>query len=206
MSVRGSNGWRPMVKRKPDRHSDTSHAQGFLVCTQSGEVLRRVQGGSKFARGGRMAVGSQCQIAVEPAAAWLQIETGRRHGACDSAGMAGAPLPGRVWGRDQRTLPAPATGSGGRRARGDPRHKHCWRICLTAGRAGPYDAARALRLYKLAAEQGDADAQNNLGEIYETGRGVEKSLPEALQWYERAGRAWSWHRPVQCRPIVGRSA
>lgn len=31
------------------------------------------------------------------------------------------------------------------------------------------------------------DAQNNLGEIYETGRGVEKSLPEAMQWYERAG-------------------
>jgi TPR repeat protein len=43
-----------------------------------------------------------------------------------------------------------------------------------------------LRLYRLAAEQGDADAQNNLGEIHETGRGVVKNPAEALLWYERA--------------------
>jgi TPR repeat protein len=43
-----------------------------------------------------------------------------------------------------------------------------------------------VRLYRLAADQGDADAQNNLGEIHESGRGVEKSPDQALQWYERA--------------------
>jgi TPR repeat protein len=74
---------------------------------------------------------------------------------------------------------------------------------MVSGQGGVADATRGFRLYQLAAENGDPDAQNNLGEIYESGRGVEKNPALALQWYERgaasghgsaqfnAGRMWA---------------
>ena len=40
--------------------------------------------------------------------------------------------------------------------------------------------------YTLAAEQGDADAQCNLGVCYEHGSGVEKDLAKAVEWYNKA--------------------
>ena len=42
--------------------------------------------------------------------------------------------------------------------------------------------------YRLAAEQGNAVAQNNLGYCYETGSGVEPSLEEAIKWYKFAAK------------------
>jgi len=42
------------------------------------------------------------------------------------------------------------------------------------------------------AEQGDADAQNKLGSLYDAGRGVAKDDAEAVRWYRKAadqGRA-----------------
>jgi TPR repeat protein len=54
------------------------------------------------------------------------------------------------------------------------------------GHGGPVDEPRAARHYKMAAEQGDADAQNNLGEIHEMGHGTAPNPEEALRWYERA--------------------
>lgn len=57
---------------------------------------------------------------------------------------------------------------------------------LTTGQGGPVDVSRAIRLYKVAAEQGDVNAQNNLGEIHEMGRGVPRNPEEAIRWYERA--------------------
>jgi TPR repeat protein len=45
------------------------------------------------------------------------------------------------------------------------------------------DYAEALRLFTLAAEAGDADAQFSLGLMYETGVGVEANPEEALKWY-----------------------
>ena len=45
----------------------------------------------------------------------------------------------------------------------------------------------AARLYKLAADQGDANAQYGL-ELYETGRGVGQSVAEAINWYRLAAR------------------
>ncbi len=46
--------------------------------------------------------------------------------------------------------------------------------------------AKAIRELRLLAEQGDADAQFNLGIMYGDGRGVAQDYAEALQWYRKA--------------------
>ena len=46
---------------------------------------------------------------------------------------------------------------------------------------------RALELLRKA-KQGDAESQGLLGYLYETGRGVPQSFPEALRWYGEAAR------------------
>jgi TPR repeat protein len=43
-----------------------------------------------------------------------------------------------------------------------------------------------VRWYRLAADQGDADAQFNLGVMYDTGRGVPQDDAEAERWYRLA--------------------
>jgi TPR repeat protein len=44
-----------------------------------------------------------------------------------------------------------------------------------------------VRLFKLAAEQGNANGQANLGLMYENGRGgVSKDLDTAVSWYSKA--------------------
>lgn len=44
----------------------------------------------------------------------------------------------------------------------------------------------AFARYKVLAERGIVEAQFQIGVMYENGLGVEKSLPEAAIWYERA--------------------
>lgn len=44
----------------------------------------------------------------------------------------------------------------------------------------------AARLYRLAADEGFAGAQNNLGDLYETGEGVPANDTFAIYWYARA--------------------
>ena len=48
------------------------------------------------------------------------------------------------------------------------------------------DEGEALRWYRLAAAKGDADAQNNLGNMYRDGLGVLKDEAEAVRWYRLA--------------------
>jgi hypothetical protein len=48
------------------------------------------------------------------------------------------------------------------------------------------DYATALRLIKPLATQGNADAQTNLGFMYDTGLGVPKDDKEAVKWYRLA--------------------
>ncbi len=48
------------------------------------------------------------------------------------------------------------------------------------------DYAAALRLWQPLAEQGDADAQYNLGVMYDNGRGVRQDDGEAVKWYRKA--------------------
>ena len=48
------------------------------------------------------------------------------------------------------------------------------------------DLKSALRIWMAAAEAGDAEAQNNVGEIYERGLGTEPNFEAALIWYRKA--------------------
>ena len=48
------------------------------------------------------------------------------------------------------------------------------------------DYATAEKLWRPAAEGGNASAQASLGEMYETGRGVAKDEAEAVKWYRKA--------------------
>ena len=50
------------------------------------------------------------------------------------------------------------------------------------------DAAEAVRWSRLAAEQGLASAQYNLGVMYDNGEGVLKDNAEAARWYRLARR------------------
>ena len=45
------------------------------------------------------------------------------------------------------------------------------------------DYAIALKEWRLLAEQGNADAQYNLGEMYRNGEGVTQDYNEALKWF-----------------------
>jgi hypothetical protein len=53
------------------------------------------------------------------------------------------------------------------------------------GRGVPQNNAEALKWLRLAAAQGDAEAQNNLGSMYGSGRGVPQDYAEALKWNHR---------------------
>ena len=48
------------------------------------------------------------------------------------------------------------------------------------------DYAEALRWFRKAAEQGNADAPNNLGAMYYNGYGVRQDYAEAVKWYRQA--------------------
>ena len=45
---------------------------------------------------------------------------------------------------------------------------------------------KAIEWYKKAAEQGYADAQYNLGIMYENGHGVDQDDSMAMRWYAKA--------------------
>lgn len=51
------------------------------------------------------------------------------------------------------------------------------------------DLAKAVNYYRAAADAGDEAAQNNLGEFYETGRGVSPDATQAFSWYARAAES-----------------
>ncbi|MDS1821269.1 tetratricopeptide repeat protein [Vibrio parahaemolyticus] len=48
------------------------------------------------------------------------------------------------------------------------------------------DDKEAVKWYRKAAEQGHADAQHNLGTMYNQGKGVPKNDKEAVKWYRKA--------------------
>ncbi len=54
------------------------------------------------------------------------------------------------------------------------------------GQGVAQDYAEALRLYRLAADQGHAGAQLTLGYMIERGRGVAQDTLEAIRWYRLA--------------------
>jgi TPR repeat protein len=54
------------------------------------------------------------------------------------------------------------------------------------GQGVAQDYAEAARLYSLAAAQGFAIAQNNLGTMFDEGHGVAQDTAEAIRWYRLA--------------------
>tara|TARA_R110002110_G_scaffold415794_1_gene656140 strand:+ start:9055 stop:9987 length:933 start_codon:yes stop_codon:yes gene_type:complete len=50
------------------------------------------------------------------------------------------------------------------------------------------DYAKAAKWFIKAAEQGVSEAQNNIGNMYQHGIGVEKNEALALQWYDKAAK------------------
>lgn len=54
--------------------------------------------------------------------------------------------------------------------------------------AQQHDFQAAFKLLQPLAEQGDATAQHNIAVFYQDGLGVKIDLPQALNWYERAGK------------------
>ena len=46
--------------------------------------------------------------------------------------------------------------------------------------------AGTLGWFRAAAEHGHAEAQNNIGTLYEIGKGVTQDMNEAKQWYRKA--------------------
>ena len=55
-----------------------------------------------------------------------------------------------------------------------------------SGKGVPKDYDQAIKWYRLAAEQGAAIAQSNLGWMYANGHGVLKDYNEAIRWYRLA--------------------
>jgi TPR repeat protein len=59
-----------------------------------------------------------------------------------------------------------------------------YEVALAAAEQG--DFVTALRLWRSLAEQGDADAQYNLGVMYSNGDGVPRDYAEAMKWHRKA--------------------
>ena len=73
------------------------------------------------------------------------------------------------------------------------------------GRGIPQDDAEAVQWWRLAADEGLAAAQSNLGFMYANGRGVPQDYVEAHMWYSLAGAQNSGEdraRSVEARDAV----
>ena len=51
---------------------------------------------------------------------------------------------------------------------------------------GPVDYAEAVRWFRKAAEQGDADGEYYVGSAYDSGKGVPEDKVQAVKWYHKA--------------------
>ncbi|MCX7166515.1 MAG: tetratricopeptide repeat protein [Rhodocyclales bacterium] len=145
---------------------------------------------------------AQCLMEASPGKAWEQMERAAQRGHAAAQEWMGRRCLGEFDAREKdfacaRTYLVQSASTGRSRA------QSLLAYLLISGQGGPVDLSRAIRLYKVAAEQGDVNAQNNLGEINETGRGVTRNLDEAMRWYElaaekglpsaqfNAGRLWA---------------
>lgn len=89
--------------------------------------------------------------------------------------MLAAALPAALWADTETHVPTKAT---------EALYLEANR--LDAGRVVVQDFSRARHLYRQAAEEGHAGAQNQLGKYLHAGRGGAKDLTEALHWLQRA--------------------
>ena len=73
---------------------------------------------------------------------------------------------------------------------------------LKNGQGGPQNYLEAARWYQESATQGNLDAQNNLGYLYEHGLGVPQDSVQAYAWYSVAA-AHEHEIAVKNRDSVG---
>ena len=66
------------------------------------------------------------------------------------------------------------------------RRSSIWGYMYDTGEGVPKNDTEAVRWYRMAAEQGDATAQVNLGLMYANGRGVPQNNTEAVRWFRMA--------------------
>jgi len=128
---------------------------------------------------------AQCMMKASPDRAWVQMERAAVRGHAIAQEWMGR----RCLGRFDATEPDYACARSWlaqSASQGRSRSQTLLAYLLMNGHGGPVDEPRAARLYRLAADQGDADAQNNLGEIYEIGRSIAPNMEEALRWYQSA--------------------
>jgi hypothetical protein len=103
-------------------------------------------------------------VPIAPSAGLLEAENLSRGGAPEEAA---------------RRLEALAT-------QGDPAAALRLARAYERGRGVPADAARAERLYRLAAAAGEVDALYNLGVFHDKARGGARDVEEAMRWFLRA--------------------
>ena len=72
-------------------------------------------------------------------------------------------------------------------------------VSFDAAEAG--DFKQAVTIWKQLADQGDAQAQFNLGLMYHGGLGLPRNETEAVSWYEKA--AQNGYQPAQVYMVVG---
>ncbi len=128
---------------------------------------------------------AQCLLEAAPEEAWVQMERAALGGHAAAQEWLGRRCLGE-FGATGKDFACAREWLSQSASQGRPRAQTLYAFLLGSGQGGPVDASRAVRLYRLAADQGDADALNNLGEIHESGRGVERSPDQALILYERA--------------------
>ena len=78
-----------------------------------------------------------------------------------------------------------------------PSPSSTWASC-TPRRGVPQDYSAAVKWYRLAADQGYASAQFNLGIVYTQGPGVAQDHSEAVKWYR-----WLPTRAMQAQFNLG---
>jgi TPR repeat protein len=128
---------------------------------------------------------AQCLLETSPDEAWVQMERAALGGHAAAQEWIGRRCLGE-FGASGKDFTCAREWLSQSASLGRPRAQALFAYLVGSGQGGPVDSARAIRLYRLAAESGDADAQNNLGEIFESGRGIEKNIDEAQRWYEKA--------------------
>jgi TPR repeat protein len=64
------------------------------------------------------------------------------------------------------------------------------------------DFKTALKNWTIAAQNGNAYAQNNLGTMYESGIGVELDNVEACKWFKIAGKSGYMHGSLRRKNMI----
>ena len=85
-----------------------------------------------------------------------------------------------------RTMPRPCAGIAWPPGRDTPWHRVILVSSTATGDGVPQDDAEAVRWFRMATEQGYAEAQHNLGVMYENGDGTPEDDAEAVRWFRLA--------------------